>query len=51
MGFQTDTLKCLCDWLALSDSLFDWLRAQSRYQFENRPKLWTITDDKVHIFK
>ena len=27
MGFQTDTLKSPCDWLAPSDSIFDWLKA------------------------
>ena len=27
--YQTDTLKSLCDWSALSDSIFDWLRAPS----------------------
>ena len=38
-GFQTDTLKSLNDWLTLSDSDFDWLRAPStKHQFENRPK-------------
>ena len=25
--FHIDTKKSLCDWLALSDSIFDWLRA------------------------
>ena len=29
-GFQTDTLKSLCDWLALSDAIFDWPRAPPR---------------------
>ena len=32
---QTDTLKSLCDWLALYNSIFDWLRASSsKHQFE-----------------
>ena len=38
MRFQTDALKSLCDWLALSDSTFDWLRTpSSKHQFENPP--------------
>ena len=38
-GFQTDTLKLICDWLALSDTIFDWLRApSSKHQFENLPE-------------
>ena len=38
MRFQTDALKSLCDWLALSDSIFDWLRVPSGYhQFETLP--------------
>ena len=27
--FKTDTWKSLCDWLALSDTIFEWLRAPS----------------------
>ena len=33
-GFQTNTLKSLFDWLALSYWIFDWLRSSSSYQFE-----------------
>ena len=33
--FYTDTLKPLCDWLSVLDSIFDWLRApSSQHQFE-----------------
>ena len=36
--FQTDAFKSLCDWLALSDSIFGWLRVPSRWhQLENPP--------------
>ena len=36
LRFQADTLKSPWDWLALSDSIVDWLRALSSwYQFEN----------------
>ena len=29
MRIQADTLKTLCDWLSLSNSIFDWLRVPS----------------------
>ena len=34
--FHTGALKSFCDWLALSDSIFDWSGAPpSWHQFEN----------------
>ena len=39
MRFQTDALKSLCEWLALLESLYDWLRSlSSQHQFENLPE-------------
>ena len=38
-GFQTDTLMSFCGWLALFQSLPDWLRVKSSsHQHENPPK-------------
>ena len=42
-GFQTNTLKSLCDWLALSDSICDWLRLSSSYQFETQYEIQYTT--------
>ena len=43
-GFQNDTLKSLCDWLMLSQSLFGWLTAHfGKHQFETPSKFEGFT--------
>ena len=47
--FQGDTLESLCDWLALSDSIFYWPRPQSsKHQLENPPESGDSSRDSDH---
>ena len=49
-GFQTHTLKSLCDLLAIIESQSDWLRApSSNHQFLNPS--WLILKAWDHFFK
>ena len=44
-GFQTDASKPRCDWLALSQSCSDWLRASSSQNQFGSPQLETTIEN------
>ena len=48
-GFQTDTLKPLCDWLTVTKSIADWLRAPSSWNQLKNPLKRNGTVTKTRI--